>query len=99
MTTIVPAVPGWNVLHVDEDGTVWRDPIIAWALTLYERDDCADGVEVEPVTCDGTLPSNEVVESPTGIFIFLGGNGHVDTEARAIEVLKRLRTEKLNRIG
>lgn len=53
ITQIIPA-PGWWAIHIEEDGTEARSPLVAWALL--------NNGEVVPLDADTTGDVGEVSE-------------------------------------
>jgi hypothetical protein len=54
--TVVPAAPGFNVLHIGNDSRYFVDPVVAWVI---------DDAFVHPVTISGV----QRISDPDGIFI------------------------------
>lgn len=58
---VIPAAPGWQMVHLDGDGDPWAEPILAWLFEIvnphggYERHEAPRLHSVTPVGIDGTF--------------------------------------------
>jgi hypothetical protein len=52
---MIPVQGAWSVEVTHDDGTVWRSPVVAWALTkeYQDPDDGQVDTSMEPVLVDG----------------------------------------------
>ena len=63
-TSIIPAAPGWFVLHDNAEGWLFGgDPVLAWEVVRVPREQRSDGysdfIEVNPVTTAGRVDSRQ----------------------------------------
>lgn len=79
---IMPAV-GWHAIWADEDGSVWADPLIGWALVEIDADNITRSSDADvylmPVVRPGrqagvglSIQPSPVTESPEDQHGFLG---------------------------
>lgn len=57
--SVTPAAPGWSVAFREKDGTVWTDPVAAWALMT-------EWLNADETSC--TCEARAVVALVTGDF-------------------------------
>lgn len=85
--SIVAAGPGWErVLYVD-GGSLFYEPIIAWAIEVEWRDDGSRVVDVVPVTVSGDASNQQAIKLPSGEFEIVYGD-HFKTEADLLKYFR-----------
>src|SRR5262249_4275820 len=72
--TIIPAQPGFFVVEALDSGggpsALRESPVIGWAISAPL------GVAVaEPLTVSGVHHSARVIREPSGVYVFVGGEG------------------------
>jgi hypothetical protein len=97
-TGVIPAHPGWTVVSLIDDQSLYRVPVIAWQIDVYERQIGGTFSAVTAITAHGSVDDvTHALQSGDGPFSTVFGD--YDDEAGVLLFVREEEKKRRGRAG